>query len=98
MERTKKEKNYKKLFNRFLTYVLLFAGIFALCYSTRQIVSYISTKKENNDLQQQLSSLKEANENLENLNDKLKDKDYFSIYVKDKYQYSPSNEQITPIN
>ena len=38
------------------------------------------------------------NDKLEIINNKLKDKDYFSVYVKDKYQYSSNDDSIIPIN
>ena len=97
MER-KKEKNLKKQFNRCLTYLILFFSIFALCYSVKRIIDFVHIKSENSVLENRLNELREENNKLENLNDKLKDKDYFSIYVKDKYQYSSNNDSITPIN
>ena len=97
MERTKNGINARKFLNRFLSYVILFFSIFALCYSIKQISDYIVVKNENTELEKTLSELRESNEKLETLNDKLKDKDYFSIYVKDKYQYSSNNDSITPI-
>lgn len=98
MERTKKEKSIKKFLNRTFSYIILITGIFAICYSTKSITTYIITKKENQNLERQLLELKEENENLEIINQKLKDKDYFSVYVKDKYQYSSKDNSITPIN
>jgi len=68
------------------------------CYSIKNISNYISAKKENSELQQALTELKNDNSRLEILNNKLKDKNYFSVYVKDKYQYSSNNDSITPIN
>lgn len=97
MERSK-ERNIKKLFNRTLTYIILFFSIFALCYSIKQIVNYVQIKNENTILEEKLRELKDENEKLEILNSKLKDKDYFSVYVKDKYQYSSSNNSIIPID
>lgn len=96
MER-RKEKSFKKLFNRVLTYLVLFFSIFALCYSIKRITDYVNIKNENTELQEKLKDLKNENEKLKTLNNKLKDKDYFSVYVKDKYQYSSSNNSITPI-
>ena len=97
MERTKNSKSIKKIFNRGLSYIILLFGVFAICYSTKKIVDFSIAKKENKQLQQQLTKLKEENKKLETINDKLKDKDYFSVYVNDKYQYSPSDNTITPI-
>ena len=97
MER-KKERNIKKYFNRSLTYLILFFSIFALCYSIKRIVDFVKIKNESSILESRLNELREENENLENLNNKLKDKDYFSVYVKDKYQYSSNNDSIIPIN
>ena len=98
MERTKKEKSIKKIFNRTLSYVVLCFGIFAVCYSIKSITNYALTKKENQTLEKQLSDLKSENDKLEIINTKLKDKNYFSIYVKDKYQYSSNDNNIIPIN
>lgn len=98
MERTKKEKSVKKFFNRFLSYLILIGAIFALCYSSHNIIAYISLKRENKALEENLNNLKQENNRLEILNEKLKDKDYFSIYVKDKYQYSSSDNSIIPID
>lgn len=98
MERTQKEKSIMKLFNRVLTYVILLFAVIAICYSINQIINYVVVKKENTELQEVLTSLKEDNEKLEILNSKLKDKDYFSVYVKDKYQYSSNSESIIPID
>ncbi len=98
MERTKREKSFKKIFNRSLSYVILIVSIFAVCYSAKKIVDFATAKKENNQLEQQLEDLKQENDQLEIINEKLKDKDYFSIYVKDKYQYSSNNNTIIPIN
>ena len=98
MERTKKEKSLKKLFNRSLSYIILIASIFALCYSVKKITDFAVIKKENQTLEQKLANLKEENDRLEILNDKLKDKDYFSVYVKGKYQYSSNDNSITPID
>lgn len=98
MERTKKEKNILKLFNRTLSYLILLISIFAVCYCTKQIIDFSMAKKENKELQQYLTELKEENDKLEIINNKLKDKDYFSVYVKDKYQYSSNDDSIIPIN
>ena len=98
MERTKKEKSIKKIFNRTISYAILVIGIFGVCYSIKSITNYIVTKKENQTLEKQLSDLKRENERLEITNEKLKDKDYFSVYVKDKYQYSSNDNTIIPIN
>lgn len=98
MERTKKERSFKKLFNRALSYVILVASIFAVCFSIDKLTSYIKAKNDNKVLIERLDDLKNENNKLENLNSKLKDKNYFSIYVKDKYQYSPSDGSIIPIN
>ena len=95
MER-RKEINIKKFMNRALSYIVLFFSIFAVCYSTKQIINYINIKNENEALELKLQELKENNDKLKNTNDKLKDKDYFSIYVKDTYQYSPNNGSIIP--
>jgi len=97
MERTKKEKSIKKLFNRTITYIILISSIFALCYSVKQISDYTIIKKENKSLEKQLANLKEENDRLEITNEKLKDKSYFSVYVKDKYQYSSNDNSIIPI-
>lgn len=98
MERTKKEKSFKKFLNRFLSYIILIASIFAVCFSIDKITTYVKVKNDNELLTQKLNELKEENNKLENLNSKLKDKNYFSIYVKDKYQYSPNDNSIKPIN
>lgn len=97
MERTKKEKNTKKLLNRTFSYIVLIFSIFALCFSIKEISNYIAVKKENNVLQSTLQELKESNEKLEITNSKLKDREYFSVYVKDKYQYSSNDDSIIPI-
>lgn len=98
MERTKKEKSIIKLFNRGLSYLILLTSIFAVCYCTKQIINLSVAKKENKELQQYLTELKEENNKLKITNNKLKDKDYFSVYVKDKYQYSSNDDSIIPIN
>ena len=46
MERTQKEKSAMKILNRLLTYLILFFSIFALCYSAKRIIDYVSLKKE----------------------------------------------------
>ena len=97
MERTKKEKSLKKFFNRFLSYIILLSSIFALCYSVKKITDFVVIKRENESLEKQLANLKEENDRLEILNEKLKDKNYFSVYVKDKYQYSSNDNNIIPI-
>lgn len=98
MERTKKEKSFKKLFNRVLSYIILVASIFAVCFSIDKLTSYVKAKNDNKVLTERLNDLKDENNKLENLNTKLKDPNYFSIYVKGKYQYSPTDGSITPIN
>ena len=98
MERTKKEKSFKKIFNRSLSYIILIVSIIGICYSVKTITTYVVAKKENALLEEKLKELKEKNEKLEITNSKLKDKDYFSVYVKDKYQYTPNNDSIIPIN
>lgn len=98
MERTKKETSFMKIFNRGLSYVILCASIFAICYCTKSIVDYSVAKRDNKVLEQKLKDLKEENDRLEIVNSKLKDKDYFSVYVKDKYQYSSNSDSIIPIN
>lgn len=97
MER-RKERNLKKHFNRCLTYLILLFSVFALCYSLKRVVDFTKIKNENSILESRLNELREENDKLENLNSKLKDKDYFSVYVKDKYQYSSNNDSITPID
>lgn len=98
MERTKKEINIKKFANRSFSYLILLFSIFAVMYSAKTIVNYIQIKNENTVLKEKLNELKEDNKKLEVLNQKLKDSDYFSVYVKDKYQYSANNDSIIPIN
>lgn len=98
MERTKKEINIKKFLNRTFSYLVLFFSIFALCYSVKRIIDFSSLKKENSQLEGKLNELREDNDRLEILNSKLKDKNYFSVYVKDKYQYSSNSDSITPID
>lgn len=98
MERTQKEKNIKKIFNRSLSYLILLISIFAVFYSVKTITEFAIAKKENNQLEEQLENLKEENDRLEIMNEKLKDKSYFSVYVKDKYQYSSNDDSITPID
>ena len=98
MERTRKEKSIKKFLNRTFSYIVLITGIFAVCYSVKSITNYAILRKENQDLENKLLELKEENENLEIINEKLHDKAYFSVYVKDKYQYSSSNDSIIPID
>lgn len=98
MERTKQTKSFKKILNRFLSYIILIASVFAVCFSIDKIVNYVKVKNDNKVLSERLNELKDENTKLENLNSKLKDKDYFSIYVRDKYQYSPSDGSIIPIN
>jgi len=98
MERTKKERSLKKFLNRSFTYLVLLLSIFALCYSGKKMTDYASAKKENSALEEKLHDLKNENDRLEILNSKLKDKGYFSVYVKDKYQYSSNTDSITPIN
>ena len=97
MERTKKEKNLKKFLNRSTSYIVLLLSIFALCYSIKRVTDYVKIKNENIILEEKLTELKNENDRLEILNNKLKDKDYFSVYVKDKYQYSSNSESIIPI-
>lgn len=97
MERTKKEKSVLKIFNRGLSYVILLASIFAICYCAKSIIDYSVVKRDNKVLEQRLDDLKKENNRLEILNNKLKDKDYFSVYVKDKYQYSSNDNSIIPI-
>lgn len=97
MERTKKEKNIIKIFNRGLSYIVLLLSIFALCYSIKSIVDYSVAKRNNKVLEEKLADLKEENDRLEIVNNKLKDKNYFSVYVKDKYQYSSNDDSIIPI-
>ena len=98
MERTKKERNIKKLMNRSFSYLVLLFSIFAICYSIKSVFNYVVAKKENFALQQTLTELRNENGRLEIINNKLKDKNYFSVYVKDKYQYSSNNDSITPID
>ena len=98
MERTKKEKSIKKFFNRSLSYIILIVSIFTVCYSVNKITDLILIKNKNKNLEEQLQILKEENKQLEITNAKLKDKNYFSIYVKDKYQYSSKDDSIKPIN
>lgn len=97
MERTKKEKSILKIFNRGLSYIVLLLSIFALCYSIKSIVDYSVAKRNNKVLEEKLADLKEENDRLEIVNSKLKDKNYFSVYVKDKYQYSSNDDSIIPI-
>lgn len=97
MER-RKEKNLMKLLNRSVSYLVLFLSIFALCYSVKRIVDYVNVKNENDLLENKLHELRDNNDKLEILNTKLKDKDYFSVYVKDKYQYSSNNDSIIPLD
>ena len=87
MERTKKEKSFMKIFNRGLSYIILCASIFAICYCAKSIIDYSVAKRDNNVLEQKLKDLKEENNRLEIVNSKLKD----------KYQYSSNNGSITPI-
>lgn len=98
MERTKKEKNVKKSLNRAFSYFVLIFSIFALCYSVKTFSDYIVAKNENKVLEATLEELKESNQKLEITNSKLKDREYFSVYVKDKYQYSTNDDSIIPIN
>lgn len=98
MERTKKATNIIKFLNRSLSYLILLFSIFAVCYSAKRIITYAQIKKQNSVLEENLNNLKQENQKLEVLNSKLKDKDYFSVYVKDKYQYSSNSNSIVPID
>ena len=79
MERTKKEINIMRFFNRSFSYLVLLLSIFALCYSFKTIANYISLKQENNALEEKLRDLRNENDRLEILNSKLKDKGYLVI-------------------
>ena len=58
----------------------------------------IKKEKTMNKCYKEILQVKEDNKKLEILNSKLKDKDYFSVYVKDKYQYSSNSDSIIPID
>lgn len=98
MERTKREKPLLKILNRGLSYVILLFSIFAICFTVDSVIEYVSVQKESKNLEKKLADLKEENDRLGILNSKLKDKDYFSVYVKDKYQYSSNNDSVIEID
>lgn len=98
MERTKKEKPLLKTLNRSLSYLILLFSVFAVCFTIDSAIKYVSLRKENINLEEKLSDLKEENDRLGILNSKLKDKDYFSVYVKDKYQYSSNSNSVIEID
>lgn len=98
MERTKKEKPLLKILNRGLSYLILLFSIFAVCFTIDSVIEYVSLRRETIDLEEKLADLKEENDRLGVLNNKLKDKDYFSVYVKDKYQYSSNNDSVIEID
>ena len=98
MERTKKEKPILKTLNRGFSYLILLFSVFAVCFTIDSVIEYISLKKETADLEEKLTDLKAENDRLGILNSKLKDKDYFSVYVKDKYQYSSNSDSVIEID
>lgn len=98
MERTKKEKPILKTLNRCLSYLILLFGVFAVCFTIDSVIEFASLKKENTYLEEKLTDLKAENDRLGILNSKLKDKDYFSVYVKDKYQYSSNSDSVIEID
>jgi cell division protein FtsB len=87
MERKGKEKVFRKIFNRSLSYVVLLGSIFLLSFSVAEIIKYKNALDENKNLSSVLASIEEENERLELLNSKLSDDSYLSFYVKNGYQY-----------
>ena len=87
MERiNKREKSFKKIFNRLFSYLFLIISIFLLFYSSSRVYEYIALKKEQTNLNEVLEDLKSENRRLKEINSKLSDDDYMSFFVKGKYQ------------
>ena len=87
MERTKRERHGKKIINRTISYLILIVSLFMLFYSLGRIVDYINLRIENKRLNDVLIEMQIEKERLELENAKLGDENYFSFYIKGKYQY-----------
>ena len=97
MKKRKVPKKSKRRLIIFGTLSLFIIGytIFTICY-----YSYNITKvcKENQKLEQQLSTLQNTEENLRLEIQKLKDPEYVARYARENYSYSKDGEYIIKID
>lgn len=77
--------------NRSASIVLLGIGIIALMYFIRVGYDYVYQVNLNNRLTTIRATIKQENEELENISDLLNDSDYYSIYIREEFQFNGNN-------
>lgn len=77
--------------NRSASIVLLGIGLVALMYFIRIGYDYLYQVNLNNRLTVIRATIKEENQELENISDLLNDSDYYSIYIREEFQFNGDN-------
>ena len=77
--------------NRSASIVLLGIGLVALMYFIRIGYDYLYQVNLNNRLTVIRETIKEENQELENISDLLNDSDYYSIYIREEFQFNGDN-------
>jgi len=77
--------------NRSASIVLLGIGIIGLMYFIRVGYDFIYQQNVNNRLISLREVIKKENSELENISDLLNDSEYYSIYVREEFQFNGSN-------
>ena len=93
-------KRKKKVRTRF--FLLGFTSLFIICAVTFTIGKYwieiIDKYQEKKNLDRELTSMKEKEEELKVDADKLQNPDYIARYAREKYLYSKNGEKILKID
>ena len=93
-KKNKKSKRRLAIFGT-LSLIVIVYSIFNLCYYSYKIAVLEKSKQE---LQNQLTTLKEQEDKLSNDIQKLKDPEYIAKYARENYMYSKDGEYILKID
>jgi len=93
-KKNKKSKRRLAIFGT-LSLIVIIYSIFNLCYYSYKIAVLEKSKQE---LQNQLTTLKEQEDKLSNDIQKLKDPEYIAKYARENYMYSKDGEYILKID
>lgn len=77
--------------NRSASIVLLGIGIIGLMYFVRVGYDFVYQQNLNNRLISLRETIKTENIELENISDLLNDSEYYSIYVREEFQFNGNN-------
>jgi len=88
------KKKRKPLFGKFLGIVFLCGAIYFLFNIGMQALETIELQKQKELVEQQLSELKNENDELNSTKTKLENEDYVQTYARGEYMFSLQDEKV----